>query len=71
MTVAELNEELQIYIAARNQILHGGQSVKLGETVITRANLPEIEKHIAYLRTCITRATRGALVRFPRVMYGR
>lgn len=71
MTIAEMQAELAVYIAARDKILLGGVSVKIGEMAITRANLETLEAKISQLRTDIYRATKGATVRFPRAPYNR
>lgn len=71
MTIAEMQSELTKYIAARDAILAGGVSVKVGEMQVNRASLEYIDRKIAQLRTDLYRATNGATVRLPRAQYNR
>lgn len=44
-----LNNRLKQYVAAETEILSGGQSYKIGNRTLTRADLAEIRKEISAL----------------------
>ena len=49
MSIAD-NERLKQYLAAEKAILEGGQSYKIGNRMLTRADLSEIRKEISALK---------------------
>lgn len=59
MTLAELQAELALYVAARNAILAGAQSYSINGRAVTRANLTDIEASISSLQARIGRKSRG------------
>jgi len=59
-TLAELQEDLAKYKAARDRILEGGQASGTGGANVTRANLETIEKRIENLEARIALAKKGA-----------
>ena len=76
MTLAELQERLQLYLDAEKAVLMGHQSYGIGTKSFTRANLGQLQTEIRNIRQQISThpdnlATGGAMSHSGAVFGGR
>ncbi len=58
-TVTEIQEDLALYVTARNKVLEGNQSWSVGQAQYSRADLATLERTIRALRQELYLAEQG------------
>lgn len=69
-TLYELQQDLAAYKSARDKILNGGQSVRLGDRRIDRGDLQEIERKIQSLESRVAIAQNNGKLGAFRPVFG-
>lgn len=71
MTTTEIQERLNLYLAAEKKILEGNQSYSTKNGMsFTRADLPTIQNEIRRLRNELAMAQNGGVLTFSNVVFG-
>lgn len=68
-TQAEIQERLNLYLAAERSILAGSQSYSIGGDQFTKADLPAIQRQIRELQQQLSMAS-GSGFRTEQVVFG-
>jgi hypothetical protein len=69
-TTAEIQADLSSYRAARDTILNGAQTYKIGSRALTRGDLVEINREIRRLETRLAIAQNGGSIPGSSVVFG-
>ncbi len=69
-TVAEIQERLALYKAAEQAILEGGQSYRLGDLTLTRADLAMVREEIRALELRLAAARNNGRLSHSTVVFG-